>query len=133
MKQKQLSRRLSDIECRVVGRSKKFTAVGAIFSLVTGAVLFTLLYVPLSFFRRSGWGVDMFFHGGPENRSIIPYFTVFFGCWALAILLIKLQKLHVQRKARSLADIDMRRDSFLHTILRTVKVINIEGTSVCHV
>ena len=102
MKQKQLSRRLSDIECRVVGRSKKFTAVGAIFSLVTGAVLFTLLYVPLSFFRRSGWGVDMFFHGGPENRSIIPYFTVFFGCWALAILLIKLQKLHVQRKALAL-------------------------------
>ena len=44
----------------------------------------------------------MFFHGGEKNRSSLPYYTVFFGCWALAILLVKLQKLSVQRKVLKL-------------------------------
>ena len=103
MKRQQLSRRLLDIECIILGPGgRKFTAVGALFSFLTGTVLFGLVYVPLFFFRGSGWAVDMFFHGGPEDRSVIPYATVFLGCWALAILLIKLQKLHVQRKALEL-------------------------------
>ncbi len=102
MKQEQLSRRMLDIECILGLGGKKFTAVGAISSFLTAIVLCALIYVPLSFFRGSGWVVDMFFHGGPKDRSIIPYFTVFLGCWALAILLIKLQKLHVQRKALTL-------------------------------
>ena len=102
MKQQQLSRRLLDIECILGLGGKKFTAVGALFSFLTGIVLFGIVYGPLFFFRGSGWGVDMFFHGGPEDRSVIPYVTVFLGCWALAILLIKLQKLHVQRKALEL-------------------------------
>ena len=91
-----------DIECILGLGGKKFTAVGAISSVSVGIVLCALIYVPLFFFRGSSWVVDMFFHGGPGDRSVIPYFTVFLGCWALAILLIKLQKLHVQRKALTL-------------------------------
>ena len=102
MKQNQLSRRLIDIECIFGVRSKKFTAVNAFVSFFTGVLIFAVFYVPLSFFRGRHWTVDMFFHGGAENRSFIPYVTVFLGCWALAILLIKLQKLHVQRKALEL-------------------------------
>lgn len=102
MKQKQLSRRLSDIECICGFKSRKFTDVNALFSFLAGVLLFGAFYFPLSFFRGKHWAIDMFFHGGTENRSSIPYYTVFLGCWALAILLVKLQKLSVQKKALEL-------------------------------
>ena len=102
MKPKQISRKLSDIECLCGFRSKKFTYVNSVFSFLAGVVLFALIYLTLSFFRGQCWAVDMFFHGGEKNRSAIPYYTVFLGSWALAILLIKIQKLHVQRKVLEL-------------------------------
>lgn len=102
METKQLSRRLSDIECLCGFKSRKFTDVNTFFSFLCGLVLFGMLYLPLSCFRGKHWMVDMFFHGGDANRSTIPYFTVFLGCWVAAALLIKLQKLHVQRKALDL-------------------------------
>lgn len=102
MKQKQLSRKSSDIECICGFKSRKFTDVNALFSFGAGVLLFGGFYIPMSFFRGKHWAVDMFFHGGPENRSSIPYVTVFLGCWALAILLVKLQKLSVQRRALGL-------------------------------
>ena len=102
MSQKQISRKLSDIECICGFKSKKFTNVNSVFSFIAGVILFALIYLGLSFFRGQHWAVDMFFHGGEKNRSSLPYYTVFFGCWALAILLIKLQKLAVQRKVLKL-------------------------------
>lgn len=102
MRQKQISRKLSDIECICGFRSKKFTYVNSFFSFLAGVVLFALIYFILNLFRGQHWAVDMFFHGGEKNRSSIPYYTVFLGCWALAILLIKIQKLHVQRKVLEL-------------------------------
>lgn len=100
---KKLSRKLSDIECICGFKSKKFTDVNTILSFIAGALLTALFYLILSFFReKKFWAIEMFFHGGAEKRSIIPYFTVFLGCWALAILLLKLQKLFVQRKALEL-------------------------------
>ena len=102
MAQKQLSRKLSDIECICGFRSKKFTYVNPVFSFLIGLVIFAVIYLVLSFFRGQHWAVDMFFHGGEKNRSSIPYYTVLLGCWSLAILLIKVQKLHVQRKALEL-------------------------------
>ena len=102
MSQKQISRKLSDIECICGFKSKKFTNVNSVFSFIAGVILFALIYLGLSFFRGQHWAVDMFFHGGEKNRSSLPYYTVFFGCWALAILLVKLQKLSVQRKVLKL-------------------------------
>lgn len=102
MKNMKLSRKLSDIECICGFRSKKFTDVNSVFSFFAGLLLFAAIYLTLSFFRGDHWAIDMFFHGGEKNRSSIPYYTVFLSCWALAILLVKLQKLHVQRKALEL-------------------------------
>ena len=102
MKRKQISRKLSDIECICGFSSKKFTYVNSIFSFLAGVVIFALIYLTLNCFRGQYWAVDMFFHGGDKNRSAIPYYTVFLGSWALAILLIKIQKLHVQRKVLEL-------------------------------
>ena len=93
----QISRKLSDVESLCGFRSKKFTYVNPFFSHLVGTAIFALIYLSLSFFRGHHWAADMFFHGGREHRSMIPYFTVFLGCWALAMLLIKMQKLHVQR------------------------------------
>ena len=101
MSQKQISRKLSDIECICGFKSKKFTYVNFVFSFLVGVLLFALIYLGLSFFRGHQW-VDMFFHGGEQKRSMIPYYTVFLGSWALAILLIKLLKLNVQRKVLEL-------------------------------
>ena len=102
MSQKQISRKLSDIECICGFKSQKFTYVNFVFSFLAGALFFAAIYLGLSFFRGQGWLIDMFFHGGEKNRSFIPYCTVFLGSWAMAILLIKLQKLHVQRKVLEL-------------------------------
>ena len=43
--------------------------------------------------------IDMFFHGGAENRSSIPYYTVFLAMFSFAILFLKNMKLKVQQKA----------------------------------
>ena len=102
MENKQLSRRLSDMECICGFKSGKFTDVNLLFSFLCSILLFVVFYLPLSFCRGKHWMVDMFFHGGDANRSSIPYYTVFLGCWVLVTLLIKLQKLHVQRKALEL-------------------------------
>ncbi len=93
----------SDIE-RICGfSSKKFTGVNFVFTFIIGALLMAIFYACLLPFRNHGWQVvDMFFHGGTENRSMIPYFTIFFTGWSVAILLVKNQKLSVQRQALQL-------------------------------
>ena len=60
METKQLSRRLSDIECLCGFKSRKFTDVNTFFSFLCGLVLFGMLYLPLSCFRGKHWMVDMF-------------------------------------------------------------------------
>ena len=91
-----------DIECRYGFRSKKFTAINFVFTFLVGALLTILFFAALYPFRGGSPYVDMFFHGGVEHRSVIPYFTMLLAFWAVAILLIKLQKLSVQRRALAL-------------------------------
>ncbi len=101
--EKRLSHRRSDLE-RVCGfSSAKFTGVNLFFTLLIGAVLFAIIYGVLLIFRDGSciW-IEMFFHGGEGKRSTIPYFTVFLGCWALAMLLVKMAKLRTQQKALQL-------------------------------
>ena len=93
-----------DPEAKIGIVSRKYTDVSAIWSFFIGVILTGVFYgamYPLH--TRHKWQmVDMFFHGGLENRSTIPYFTIFLTCWCLAFLYIKLKKLNVQRKALSL-------------------------------
>lgn len=98
--QKKLSRDRSDIESVCGFQSKKFTRVNFIFAFILG-VLFTGIFYGILFpLRNYEWQmVDMFFHGGTEKRSTIPYFTVFLAGFSFAILFLKNAKLRVQRKA----------------------------------
>ena len=81
--------------------AKRFTGVNALWALFCGLVLGALFYAALLplWQMRSFQMVNMFFHGGPEHRSFIPYVTVGLSMWCLAILLIKLKKIRIQRKA----------------------------------
>lgn len=91
----------NDIE-RIIGfKSQKFTMVNLTFTFLLGAV-FTFLFYGVLFLLRSFYTTDyveMFFHGGVQDRSPLPYFTVFLSCYSLAILLVKQLKLRNQRKA----------------------------------
>lgn len=97
----QLNWKRLDPEAKWGFRAKKYTAVSNLVSFILGAVFTAVFYgslYPLHLMNR--WQmVDMFFHGGAENRSMIPYYTVFLSCWCLAFLLIKWRKLNVQKRA----------------------------------
>ena len=82
-------------------KGKKFTAVTNYFSFFLGVVFTAIFYgALLPFHWMNKWQmVNMFFHGGPENRSTIPYYTVFLSCWCLAFLLLKWKKIKVQKLA----------------------------------
>ena len=82
-------------------RAKKYTGVNNIYTFCLGVLftgIFYILLLPLYWLNKYQM-VNMFFHGGPENRSTIPYYTMLLTFWCLAILLVKRQKLKVQRKA----------------------------------
>ena len=97
---KKLSWVQSDIENICGFNSKKFTRVNIVFAFIIGLVLTALFYGILFPFRgRDFQMIDMFFHGGVENRSSIPYYTVFLAMFSFAILLLKNMKLKVQQKA----------------------------------
>lgn len=91
----------ADPEARLGLLGKKYTAVTAWAAAFLGAVFTALFYgalLPLHNMHR-WWMVDMFFHGGPERRSVIPYFTMFLTFWCLAILFVKWRRLRAQRRA----------------------------------
>ena len=89
-----------DIENLCGFNSKKFTRVNFVFTFILGLIFTAVFYGLLLPFRERGIQmIDMFFHGGAENRSSIPYYTVFLSFFSLAILLVKNAKLKVQRKA----------------------------------
>lgn len=92
-----------DPECRWGFRGVRFTGVNFFASMLLGIVLSAIFYAALFPFHGKNYPmIDMFFHGGPENRSAIPYFTIFLAGWSLAILWIKYRKLRIQRLALKL-------------------------------
>ena len=92
-----------DIESICGFPSKKMTGVNETFTLILGAILTFIFYgILYKFAYRGNDFIDMFFSGGLKHRSVIPYFTMFLTFWAIAMLLVKCQKLHVQRKALSI-------------------------------
>lgn len=90
-----------DPEARLGFAARRFTGVGNLSSALLGLLftgVFYLLLYPL--WQMNRWQmVNMFFHGGPENRSTIPYYTMFLTMWSLAFLLIKWRKLVIQKRA----------------------------------
>lgn len=81
--------------------AKKYTSVSNLTSFILG-LLFTLLFYGIMYFfhiQNKYQMVDMFFHGGPQSRSAIPYYTMFLSFWCLAFLVIKWRKLNVQKQA----------------------------------
>ena len=93
-----------DPEAKMGLTPQKYTAVSALWTFFLG-LLFTLVFYGAMYplYARHKWQmVDMFFHGGVENRSTIPYFTMFLTFWCLAFLYVKWRKLAAQRKALSL-------------------------------
>ncbi len=90
---------LLDPEERLGLSAAKLTGVGNVASLTLGVVLCALFYGLLTLVRLR-WptpAVEMFFHGGAAQRSMIPYWTMLLAMWSLAILLFKRRKLKVQR------------------------------------
>ena len=93
-----------DPEAKWGFNAKKFTGVNNWISFILGLIFTVIFYAVLYPFHLSGKYnmVNMFFHGGPENRSSIPYFTVLLGFWCLAFLIIKSKKIKIQSKALEL-------------------------------
>ena len=90
---------LLDPEERVGLAAAKFTGVGNLASLTLGLILSALFYGMLTLVRLR-WhatAIEMFFHGGTAQRSVIPYLTVVLAMWCLAILWLKRRKLRAQR------------------------------------
>ena len=90
-----------DPEARLGIGTKKFTGVNGFFAFFCGIWMTLFFYAVLWLVKRtvSVQFIDMFFHGGAENRSAIPYITVLLTMWCLAFLLLKKKKIKIQRKA----------------------------------
>jgi hypothetical protein len=120
-----------DPEAKWGFNAKKFTGVNNIVSFIWGAIFAGIFYgVLFPFHLMNKWQmVNMFFHGGPEHRSSIPYYTVFLSCWCLAFLLLKWKKLNVQKKA---FEIDLIPDKADYVIspMNAQEIISAINTSV---
>ena len=104
-----------DIENKFLFSSKKYTRVNNVSSFIL-AILFSLIFYAAlyPFYAKGKYNfINMFFHGGPEHRSVIPYFIVFLSSWCLAILFIKSRKLALQEKALQLHIVPQERNFVL--------------------
>ena len=83
-----------DPEARLGIGTKKFTGVNGFFAFLCGIFMTLFFYAVLWLVKQtvSVQFIDMFFHGGAENRSSIPYITVLLTMWCLAFLLLKKKK-----------------------------------------
>jgi len=97
----------SDPEQRIFFRGGRFTRVNNWCSLLIG-VLLTLGFYGILFPLQGTLVADSFLH-----RGLIPYFIAFFFFWSVAILLLKWQKLRLQRKALRVAIIPEAMDFVL--------------------
>ena len=121
-----LSHNRGDIENVLGFKSKKYTGSNMFLSFIIGAFLtlifYALLYMP---YRTGKFNlINMFFHGGEFNRSIIPYFIVFFSMWTLAILFIKYQKIKLQKKVLFLKFIPEDDNGFILSQATANDIIN---------
>ena len=88
-----------DPEAQLGIPAKKFTGVNSVWAFFLGLVLTVLFYGALYpvWQLKSIQFVNMFFPGGPENRSWIPIGTTFLSMWCFAFLMIKCRKIKIQK------------------------------------
>lgn len=93
-----------DPEAKLGIPAKKYTGVNSIWAFFLGLVLTVVFYGALYPFwqLKSIQFINMFFPGGPENRSMIPIGTIFLTMWCLAFLLIKGKKIKIQKQILAL-------------------------------
>jgi len=103
----------SDPEQRLGFSGGRFTSVNISFTLLIGILLTTAFYLILIFGLRqvesAKFVCDMF-----TERGIIPYPTMLFFFWAMAILYIKNRKLNLQRAALRLKPVPVDPDFILN-------------------
>jgi biopolymer transport protein ExbB/TolQ len=103
----------SDPEQRLGFSGGRYTSVNIYFTLVAGILLTTAFYLVVIFGLRqvesAKFFCDMF-----TERGIIPYFTMLFFFWALAILHTKSRKLKLQRAALRLKPVPVDPDFILN-------------------
>jgi biopolymer transport protein ExbB/TolQ len=106
-KNERLSWAGNDIEQRFGVRGGRFTSVNsklcAVLAIVTTVVFYAVLYL-----TPDNWFGDMF-----TKRGTTPYFMVFLASWSLFILLIKVSKIRLQRKALGIAIVPRELDFVL--------------------
>jgi len=86
----------SDIERRIGFPAGQFTSPGPLLTLLGAAVLTVAYYGLLTVVPPSGY-TDMF-----TKRGFVPYVIVFFTSWSAMILLVKMSKIRLQRRALSI-------------------------------
>ena len=121
-----LSHNRGDIENLLGFKSKKYTGINMFLSFIIGAFLTLIFYALLFPFYRMGKFnlINMFFHGGEFNRSIIPYFIIFFSMWTFAILFIKYKKIKLQKKVLYLKFIPEDDNGFILSQATANDIIN---------
>ena len=95
----------NDIECKLGFKSKKYTGSNSLLSFLMGCgfsvVFYAVLYLVKQQFARQNNSlmvIDMFFHGGSYERSILPYFIIFFAFWTVSMIMIKYKKIKLQER-----------------------------------
>ncbi|MBE6398539.1 MAG: MotA/TolQ/ExbB proton channel family protein [Lentisphaerae bacterium] len=118
-----------DPEARIGLPAKKFTGVAGGSGFLLAIVLTVAFYgVLFPFWQMKSYQfINMFFHGGEENRSFIPYVTVFLSMWCLALLWIKSKKIKVQRRALELQILPETAGFILSPDNSAVVLNNIDG------
>lgn len=103
----------SDPEQRFGFSGGRYTSVNIFFTFLSGILLTTAFYLVVIFGLRhveaAKFFCDMF-----TERGVIPYFTMVFFFWALAILYIKSLKLNLQRTALRLKPVPVDPDFILN-------------------
>lgn len=126
--------KLMDPEEKIGFHGKKYTSVNNLYAFIIGVVFTAVFYGCLYPFHLTGKYpmADMFFHGGPENRSFIPYFTILLSCWCLGFLYIKWRKLVTQRKALTFCLIPNNLQNFVISPLNVQEILDRMHNEVLH-
>lgn len=82
-----------DIEQKFMFKGGKHTRVNNVLSSLIGLILTVMFYAAIM--PLSGSRFEKMF----TERGLVPYFIVFFSCWAFAILILKWSKLRYQSKS----------------------------------
>jgi biopolymer transport protein ExbB/TolQ len=82
-----------DVEHRFGVRGGRFTSASSTFAFIIAAIITAAAYGAMMPFR------DRYFVQMLTERGAVQYVTVFFSAWAIVLLVLKVQKIRLQRRA----------------------------------